>query len=608
MAEFILDPDKPKNNIEPFRNTPSRDFLQKSKQIDFTISDTFGALRFDKPLKLFIKDPYALNPAVASEDVRVNNFYYRKKDDNNFTYQATIPSPTFSQGSLGWCTIASLSLCIASQLNFNLDINRFINCVPSSEPLNYPDGFPIKLFREDDEDTEYVKGTKKAYRKLGKLLFDNLRIPVSKLSNQNVCGGNQQNTLTDNADLCGSNKCIEGYINLSNINCPNFRQPTITNEDIVNEINNGRPVSLGFGPIYTARLLLLSASSGAISWESTLSMNEATLINNIRQYSPNYIIGSTHQVTVVGATGPDSIGRYSFTISNTWGDSSAASVTITTLLNNDGIAIPLVQQIDPTSPNDPTNGISFDVKFTSASNSSFDLDCEYCEKFCFSNDYDSIHGQITCSQLGYDGIRTEVGYDLGVPLSAENFCDCVCSDPKKKYDPDLQSCECDPDNNPPCEGVSNLDSLKSYDNDCDCVCDPPNNVTEYCANRGGKIFDSTECKCVENHGAWCSGYISDCNDNFYITGCSEGTLENWISADTANTAQAFNLGKTCSNITCQIDPSPTCTLTNTVTPTRTPTSTSTATATPTPTSTSTPPPTPTRSYTTPSGQWYVTIP
>jgi|LakMenE18May11ns_1017448.scaffolds.fasta_scaffold9952987_2 hypothetical protein len=624
MAEFIIDPNKLNNDIKPFRNTPSKDFLRQPGPPNFTINTTFGSLDFDKPVRLYIQEKNtAPHSAIASEDVRINNFYVKKSNqNNNFTYQGTIDAPTFSQGNLGWCSISSLALCITSQLNFSADINRLINCIPSSEPLNYPEGFPTSLFRESQQADEEEREVSKAYRKVGKLLFDNISIPVSELSNLNRCIGNQQDALVDNDSLCGTNSCIKGYIRLTNISCPNFRSGLLSNENILNEINSGRPVSLSFGSLYTSRLVLTDASNGSISWEDTATMNQETLTNNIRQFNPAYEPGNTHLVTITGASGPDQLGRYTFSISNTWGD-DVSNVSITTLLDGDGDPVPIIEQVNPRYNYSPLTGISFDITFTE-NNAPFNPSCEYCDKFCFAGDYDEANGQIYCLDRGYDGIRTVAGGNLGVALSAENFCDCVCSNPKKRYDTALQSCECDPDINPPCEGLSNFDSLKSYNDNCDCVCDPPTNVTEYCANRGGKLFDSTECKCVENHGAWCSGYVSECNDNFYVTGCSEGTLENWISADTSDTAQGFNLGKTCADIQCSIDPSPTCTITNTPTstPTKTPTATPTNTSTVTATSTATPTPTvsvsstpnatatptPTSSYNTLGGQWYTMLP
>lgn len=512
-------------------------------------------------------------------------------NDNSFTSQAqvSIPAPSFDQGNLGWCSISSLALVVAGQLNFTSDLNRLINCIPSSEPLNYPDGFPLSLFREQPQDTASDTSIKKAYRKVGKILFDNISVPVSRLSNDVRCSGGQQPVLIDDDNECNGNGCIEGYISISNVNCPNFRSELLTNENIFNEISNGRPVSVSLGALYTARLKLVEVSNGSISWEDTSSMSQEVLTNNIHQYSPSYNPGGTHQVTITGAEGPDQLGRYTFTITNTWGNGSAHSVLITTLLDSNGNPKQILDQVAPGFTL-PLVGITFSVTFTK-NNAPFDIDCEYCDKFCFAGDYDEANGQIYCLDRGYDGIRTVVGNNLAGSIE-DTFCDCVCSDPKKKYDPDLQSCECDPDTNPSCEGVSNLDSLKSYDDNCDCVCDPPTNVTEYCANRGGKIFDSTECKCVENHGAWCTGYFA-CNDVFFTTGCSEGTLQDWTSADASDTAQGFNIGKTCAEIQCDIDPSPTCTLTSTPTVTPTPSKTPTQ----TPTRTITPTRTPTKSLT-----------
>jgi hypothetical protein len=492
------------------------------------------------------------------------------------------------------------------------------------------------LFRESQQADEEEREVSKAYRKVGKLLFDNISIPVSELSNLNRCIGNQQDALVDNDSLCGTNSCIKGYIRLTNISCPNFRSGLLSNENILNEINSGRPVSLSFGSLYTSRLVLTDASNGSISWEDTALMSQETLTNNIRQFNPAYEPGNTHLVTITGASGPDQLGRYTFSISNTWGD-DVSNVSITTLLDGDGDPVPIIEQVNPRYNYSPLTGISFDITFTE-NNAPFNPNCEYCEKFCLDGEYDETNGQTYCLEQGYDGIRIVVGGSLGIPLSTENFCDCVCSDPKKKYDSSLEACVCDPDI-VPCESVTDFDSLKFYNDNCDCICDPTN-ATEYCANRGGKIFDSVQCKCVENSGAWCSGYVADCNGNFYVTGCTEGTLQEWISADSANTAQGYNIGKTCAEITCNIDPSPTCTITNTLTPTPTPTttatttstktptptttSTSTATATPTPTSTSTstatatpaptstststPNPTPTSSYNILGGQWYTTIP
>jgi hypothetical protein len=517
-------------------------------------------------------------------EININN-------DNSFTSQGIIPVPTFSQGQLGWCTISSLALVVAGQLDFTMDINRFINCIPSSTPSNSPWlGFPSILFIDFPWDSAETKETNKAYRKVGKLLFDNISVPVSKLSNSQRCAGGNQPTLRDNPADCAGNGCIEGYISISNVIFPNLTSTLLTNENILNEIESGNPVSVSFGVLYTSRLVLVEASRGSISWEDTASMDQQTLTNNIHQYNPLYSPGETHQVTIVEASGPDQFGRYTFTINNTWGDGATHSVSVTTLLDSNGVPQQILTQMFPEYNRSPLLGVSFDVIFTK-NNTSFDINCEYCDKFCFAGDYDEAHGQIYCLDRGYDGIRTVAGGNLGVALSEDNFCDCVCSDPKKKYNSDLQSCECDPDITP-CESVTNFDSLKSYNDDCDCVCDPPNNVTEYCANRGGKIFDSTECKCVPNHGAWCSGYIS-CGSHFYVTGCNEGTLQDWISADTANTAQGFNIGKTCADIQCNIDPSPTCTLTST--PTVTPTSSNTPTH--TPTGTVTPTRTPTKSLT-----------
>ena len=511
-------------------------------------------------------------------------------NDNSFTSQAIITAPTFDQGNLGWCSISSLALVIAGQLNFSPDLNRLINCIPSSEPLNYPDGFPLYLFRGKPSDSQELQSVRKAYRKVGKILFDNISVPVSKISNERRCAGNGQPELTDNDSDCAGNGCIEGYISISNVNCPNFRLGLLTNENILNEINSGNPVSVSFGTLYTSRLRLVEASNGSISWEDTALMDQQALTNNIRQFNPAYSPGTTHQVTIVGASGPDQFGRYTFTINNTWGNGATHSVSVTTLLDSNGDPQPILNQINPGYSSDPLNGISFDVIFTK-NNAPFDINCEYCDKFCFAGNYDEANGQTYCLDRGYDGIRTVVGNNLPGPI-ADTFCDCVCSDPKKKYNSDLQSCECDPDINPPCEGESNFDSLKVYNSNCDCVCDPPSNVTEYCANRGGKIFDSTQCKCVTNHGAWCSGYIA-CGSHFYVTGCNEGTLQDWISADAANTAQGFNIGKTCADIQCNIDPSPTCTITST--PTVTPTRSSTPTH--TPTRTITPTRTPTKSLT-----------
>lgn len=632
MAEFIINPDKPANNIEPFRNAPSREFLRGLSEPNFSIRQPFGGLSFDKPVKLYFKEKYAINPAIASQDVRYNNIYRKKSitEDNSFTYQATIDAPSFSQGNLGWCTIASLALSVVSQLNFTADINRFINCVPYTGSINAPTGFPRALLETSLASTPEQQSVTKAYRKLASLVFNNISVPISKISNTQRCEGNPQ-SLVDDDNSCGADGCIEGYITLSNINYP---RGLMTNADILNEINNGHPVSVSFGEIYTARLVLVS--TGAFSWADTAFMSEQVLTNHIREIdNPNYTFGGKHQVTIVGATGPDQLGRYTFTIANTWGN-NANNISITTLLNSSGNSREIIEQMDPDYRN-TYPPISFDVTFT-PNNAPFDPDCEYCEKFCLDGEYDETNGQTYCLEQGYDGIRIVVGGSLGIPLSTENFCDCVCSDPKKKYDSSLEACVCDPDI-VPCESVTDFDSLKFYNDNCDCICDPTN-ATEYCANRGGKIFDSVQCKCVENSGAWCSGYVADCNGNFYVTGCTEGTLQEWISADSANTAQGYNIGKTCAEITCNIDPSPTCTITNTLTPTPTPTttatttstktptptttSTSTATATPTPTSTSTstatatpaptstststPNPTPTSSYNILGGQWYTTIP
>jgi hypothetical protein len=613
MAEFIIDPNKPNNNIEPFRNTPSREFLREPGPPDIAINNIFGGVSFDRPVLWYFKNKDAANSAVSSTNVRVNNFssYTSSTDENSMTYQGTVSVPTVSQGSLGWCSISSIALSVVSQLNFEADVNRFINCIPSSRPVNYPILFPAqKLFDGLSSDSQEDLAVSKAFRKVGKLLFDNVSVPIHKISNYQKCLGNPTTLITNNDNLCEIDGCIMGYVRLSNVRTPNFfnrflGHVPITNQEILNQINNGSPVSISFGELYTGRLILVNLSNGDISWEDTSVMTKETLISNIQAINPSYDIdGAAHQVTITGATGPDQLGRYTFDISNTWGDTSASLVSITTLLDSTGSPQEIINQVweEATDGYSAINGITFDVNFMFTPSTGFNKNCEYCEKFCYDNEYEEANGQVYCLDQEYDGVRTVVGDSLGVPLSVENFCDCVCDHPKKTYDADLQTCICDPNLAGPCEGVDNPLSLKLYNDSCDCVCQPEN-ATQYCANQEGRVFDSETCSCVVAYGAWCTIYEA-CDDNFYITGCDEGTLEDWTIANSSDTAQNFNIGKTCAEISCIIDPSPTCTLSNTPTPTNT----STSTPAPTSTSTSTPNPTPTSSYNTLGGQWYTMIP
>jgi hypothetical protein len=348
-------------------------------------------------------------------------------------------------------------------------------------------------------------------------------------------------------------------------------------------------------------------------------MNKEEITAKIRENrgpDSTYEPRDTHALTIIGATGPDNSGRYTFTIKNSWGSNSLADTITITTSNN------IFQEVfDPDDLTDGQtyalfSGISFDVKFTPI-NSTFKKNCEYCPKCCENKVYSDTYGEKYCTDRGYDTIR----FSLGGELTAENFCDCVCDNPKEKYDPVLETCVCDPDKSGQCEGVADPLSLKTYNENCECVCQP-DNATAYCASKGNKVFDEETCSCID-YGAWCTIYKA-CDDDYYTSGCTEGTINDWAQADNDNTAESFNAGKTCAEISCVIDPSPTCTLSNTPTrtptqtrtPTRTPTSTSTRTATPTPTSTSTstatatptPDPTPTSSYNILGGQWYTTIP
>lgn len=566
MTNFTINISKPSNNTKIFRNTPSTEFLKKTNNISFTMSET-GNIQYDNPINIYIQEKGAAHAAVASRDVRVNNFLvpnsknYDLENINNIISSLSNLNIGIDQDNLPWCSICSIAAIVAPQLNFTLDLNRFINCLPSTpDTSRFPEGIQ-RLWQaheskwqtvlDDKSKSENEKQktvlVKKGIGKAFSLLFGNISIPVSKISNEDRCRDINQFTLENNDSICSANNCIEGYIRLSNIIIPALNDICFSNQGIVNLINSGQPVSIVFDEIYSRKLALVAISNGSFSWEDTLSMSDAEVLNELTILDPteDWNFGP-HSLTITGATGPDSSGNYTFIISNSW--KNTPFLTITSPQNGS-----IFLTVDKNWSKNYWNGITFDVIFT-PNNNPPTIDCTYCFKYCDSTgEYSINNGRVFCQNIGFNTIRSA----RGQPFTVENFCDCVCNsdNPKVKPKPGSGGCICDPVLSGPCEGVSDFDSLRLYNDDCDCVCDPTYAET-YCANRN-KVFDSELCKCVQDVGAWCTGVIA-CDGLFYIDGCTEGPKTDWNIGNAAGTVQNYERFKNCSDITCEIQTPPEC--------------------------------------------------
>lgn len=60
-----------------------------------------------------------------------------------------------------------------------------------------------------------------------------------------------------------------------------------------------------------------------------------------------------------------------------------------------------------------------------------------------------------------------------------------------------------------------------------------------------------------NFGAWCTVELG-CDEKFYVSGCDSGSLADWQAGDAMNKVQGFQKDKTCSDISCVVEPLPNC--------------------------------------------------
>jgi hypothetical protein len=162
------------------------------------------------------------------------------------------------------------------------------------------------------------------------------------------------------------------------------------------------------------------------------------------------------------------------------------------------------------------------------------------------------------------------------------------------------TCECDCSDKPQCTSPKVRNSLTCS---CECPLAIEQGVPWFlvkCPN-SNEDLNSETCQCEpKKYGAWCSGQLcppkGQSGSRFYITGCEEGTFTSWRLQNANDTAQSFQEGKVCKEISCDIESlPPQCTTTTTTTTTVAPTTTTTVAPTTTTTTTTT----------TPAPNWYL---
>lgn len=314
----------------------------------YTIISPFGSARFYNVSSFKPKYNLSLNGSIANKDTRINNF---QEIDSNKPILSNLNSSfksldfpnnfmtPISQGANSSCALMSRLHQIQNQLDFPIDFNKFLECVPiDSIPNNMPDIAKIayaneidKFFKDPDlEDDSFWRNPEDAktwFLKYLNLLFGGHCIPVSARLPIEKC--KEGYVISANAD---SNKCdlecATSGIKLE-VFLPN--DP----DDLPKDLPGYLDILEKYGPQMIevegdnmVKLWLVGQSGNNLSWDEVKDLDQDDLKEMLGDKWYSFVSNLWHNITLVNGSGPDSNGEYSFTFYNSWSGGSPNEFTI----------------------------------------------------------------------------------------------------------------------------------------------------------------------------------------------------------------------------------------------------------------------------------------
>lgn len=287
--------------------------LKQQQRINPVFSET-GAIISGKIPKTYIKDNYSLNSSVASKDIMINNHYSTIYNISVSNYNNL---PIINQGPNECCQLIPFIHAIQNQLNFPIDYEKFINCIPTKPSNN----IPKNLLNNLQLDTTYQ--VDRNYIKLFNLLYSGACFEVSS-SKESLCQDVQTfGSLSDECLHCGDVRGIKITV-INSIQNNN-------DDDCCNSIKNGNIRALSISGLPAVKLLLWNNYSNIFpSWEyiNNLTTQEIIdLINNSDMDDKDknifigndgllYLPGVAHMLTVIDCNGQNENGEYELSIKN----------------------------------------------------------------------------------------------------------------------------------------------------------------------------------------------------------------------------------------------------------------------------------------------------
>lgn len=464
---------------------PKLEFSKRTIKVTPIISST-GYIGFDRPIKIYGRNRYAANGSVSSEDVMVQKVYYEKLDKtyeppkesvfNILSNSTTINIPV-TQQSTDSCSLVSIINLIQSRINYTLDYDQMMNCISSSEPP--PDNWISKgfgytvpqpaFFVPGLSESQAIYYTKIIYKIWNLLSGGCFNAP--KISQELFCQSfaNLPQYLGNGLGVCDS-KCYKKFqLEPIRLVRPD-RSPF--NSTLCTRVNGGYALPVTLGNIQT-RLLALRGYFRATypgnndwlppdmgfprpyNWYSyaPLSEDDWNLLNSL--VPGNFLMPIAkplaHQVSLIGCSGPDSNGCYTFTIQNSWGNSfpnsSNPNIDISTFTyescDPDNFLQQLIrqQQDRPTIPSAgvPTGGriiyyapwdnCAFGVKECYMPYSTLDdKECNLCPLVCTpSGLVSTTYANNMCENRGFDGFNRDYS---AIESPGYKDCECICDEPR----------------------------------------------------------------------------------------------------------------------------------------------------------------------------------
>lgn len=292
----------------------------------------------------FFKPKYNLAPngSVATKDIKINNFQQAANDTLSMSYTGSLRSldlsnsfmTAISQGNNAACSLMPLLHQIQNQLDFPLDFNRFLECIPTVIPKDLPDLAKnayqniIKEFFNDPDLSDpfwkdpddgqfwYLKGLNLTFG--GSCIPVSERLPVEKCDSGYVIAGKVEDNKCDN-------KCSTKGIRIEVFDTGKYPDSLEDYKDILEKYG---PQSIYINGDNMVRMWLVAQSGSNLSWSDVAHLDTNELKEMLGENFYNTVSNLTHLITLVRSSGPDANGEYSFTFYNSWSDGVPNEFTI----------------------------------------------------------------------------------------------------------------------------------------------------------------------------------------------------------------------------------------------------------------------------------------